>query len=132
MAKLKYKLFELDGNVLFKVDEQDERFRRNRKDLYFEASNGVKIYSISFPGITLSCDKTLDVYLRGDIEDYDDNVVVIKKTQIERVNTTAQKVIKQIDFALKEWAHMWHGWDTKLKRNYFVDDFTDIFMCKEV
>jgi len=111
MSKLRYRLFELDGNLVFQVLEMDEGFRTGEGNYkVYSASNGWLVESFVYPKISLH---SKVIYLRGHDKILDLDVMVIPRSKIkaEHPNKSLNKIIGDVDQALKEWAENWEGFE---------------------
>jgi len=116
MSKLRYRLFELDGNLVFQVLGMDERFRGGEDDYkVYSASNGWLVESSGYPKISLH---SKVIFLRGHDKTLDLDVMVIPRSKIraEYPNESLNKIIEDINQALKEWAENWEGFKEDKER----------------
>jgi len=102
-VKGKFRIEVWEGNqIVFQVLEMDERFRREREEHIFTASNGIRVKSYSHSAI-YSRKEIKEVYLRGSETGMD--FLVTSATVASPERETAR-----LKTALKEWAEKWKGW----------------------
>jgi len=100
--KIRYALFELNGNTVFTIFYMDERFRfKGDYDQMrsFIADNGWKIESVTHPEIVPTQKK---IFLRGTARSDDKKIVVLPESS--RVEHS------EVHEALQDWAKNWEGW----------------------
>lgn len=94
--KIKFRIEVKEKEVLFRILEQDERYRATEKNppFWFYASNGYFVSSVQFPALTRR-----GVYLRGELKKFDNDTVkqrfMSEKDAMQYANNIAQ--------ALNEW-----------------------------
>lgn len=88
-----------ESEWIFQIFEQDERFRIGEDtDVGYVATNHMRISSWNRPHINV---KKNIIFLRGDKEDRDFNIVTFKASVDQ---------IKEMLCALLDWSQNWEGW----------------------
>ncbi len=115
MPKLRYALYEINRNIIFTIFEQDERFlnrsfsHASYSKFNFHSSNNWLVKSAGMPEININ---THTIYLRGSSKDMDNRISIVTNEH------NPQKIIDQIDEALREWSKDWSGWRDETEFNF--------------